>query len=73
MGSSPTHGVEVSEAVFASEVGDGGEEAVLSAVGVVKRNRNCNVFLHHVMKLFHFIIQKMDNISNFTDRLFYPI
>ena len=37
VGSNPTHGVEVSEAVLASEVGDGGEGTVLCAVGVVKQ------------------------------------
>ena len=37
VGSNPTHGVEVSEAVLASEVGDGGEGTFLCAVGVVKQ------------------------------------
>ena len=34
VGSNPTHGMEVSEAEFATEVGDGWEEAELCAVVV---------------------------------------
>ena len=40
MGSNPTHGVDVSEVEFASEVGDGGEDAVLCAVDVGGRMKN---------------------------------
>ena len=40
VGSNPTHGVDVSEVEFASEVGDGGEDAVLCAVDVGGRMKN---------------------------------
>ena len=52
VGSNPTHGVEVSEAEFATE--DGGGGAVLCAVGVGERKINCKFFLHHMMKYFFF-------------------
>ena len=43
VGSNPTHGVEVSEAVLASEVGDGGEAAAsrfyLQLIGLVVARR----------------------------------
>ena len=54
VGSNPTNGVDVSEAEFASEVGDGGGGSVLCAAGVGERKINCNFFLHHMMKYFLF-------------------
>ena len=66
VGSNPTQGVEVSEAEFATEVGNGGGGAVLCAVGVGERNINFKFFLHHMMKFSLFIfIQKPDNFIIF--------
>lgn len=47
VGSNPTQGVDLSEAVQVTDVGDGGGGAVLCAVGVGGRK----ILLHHVMKL----------------------
>ena len=45
VGSNPTQGLDLSEAVQVTDVGDGGGGAVLCAVGGRK------FLLHHVMKL----------------------
>ena len=47
VGSNPTQGVDLSEAVQVTDVGDGAGGAVLCAVGVGGRK----ILLHHVMKL----------------------
>ena len=58
VGSNPTQGVDLSEAVQVTDVGDGGGEAVLCAVGVGERNKLQKVLLHHVMKLLIFVLSK---------------
>ena len=66
VGSNPTHGVEVSGAEFATEVGDGGGVAVLCAVGVGEENINYKIFLHHMMKLFNFLLSRNRIILSFV-------
>ena len=66
VGSNPTHGVEVSGAEFATEVGDGGGVAVLCAVGVGEENINYKIFLHHMMKLFNFLLSRNRIILSFA-------
>ena len=55
-GSNPTQGVEVSEAEFTAEVGDGG--AVLCAVGVGKENMNSKIlFASYDETFFHYYLE----------------
>ena len=64
VGSNPTHGVEVSGAEFATEVGGG--VAVLCAVGVGEEKINFKIFLHHMMKLFNFLLSRNRIILSFS-------
>ena len=66
VGSNPTHGVEVSGAEFATEVGDGGGGAVLCALGVEGENITYKIlFASYDATFDFFIIQKSDNFIFF--------
>ena len=54
VGSNPTNGVDVSEAEFASEVGDGGEGAVLCAVGDRRKKNKLQILFASYDEIFSF-------------------
>ena len=66
VGSNPTHGVEVSGAEFATEVGDGGGGAVLCAVGVGKENMNSKILFASYDETFFSLLSRNRIILSFS-------
>ena len=66
VGSNPTHGVEVSGAEFATEVGDGGGGAVLCALGVEGENITYKILFASYDATFHFLLSRNRIILSFS-------
>ena len=66
VGSNPTHGVEVSGAEFATEVGDGGGELYSVHLEWKEKILPTKFFLHHMMQLLIFLLSRNRIILSFS-------